>query len=405
MARLIDKGSKEYNCALIMMFFGSVAAFGAEYCLQPVIPILAQDFNLTPTVASLSMSLGTIGMALSMLLIASVSKYLDRKKVMVVALGISAILIVLMSFMQDFAILLALRFVQGVLLAGFPSLAVAYINEEFNPRILGTAIGVYVAATPLGGLTGRILISTLTDVASWRLGLMVAGVLYLASAILMWIFLPPSLNKQIEHGKIHIAWQDFFSLLKSKKIIMIYIVTFCVMGCFVCSYNFISYVLMEAPYNLSQTVIGFVFVLYLIGSLSSAIMGSLSDRYGHGIMIVISIVIQLVGILITLFMPLFVKIIGLAVFTYGFFGAHSNACAWAPQSSHNDKAQVSALYMLFYYVGASVVGTAGGSFLSNFGWAGVVSFESVILLVGLCVSIILLWGERREKRKVNIQKN
>ena len=49
MARLIDKGTREYTCALIMMFFGSLAAFGAEYCLQPVIPILAQDFNLTPT--------------------------------------------------------------------------------------------------------------------------------------------------------------------------------------------------------------------------------------------------------------------------------------------------------------------------------------------------------------------
>lgn len=80
MARLIDKGTKEYKLALVMMFFGSLAAFGAEYCLQPVIPILAADFNLSPTTASLSMSFGTIGMALSMLLIASVSKYLERKK-------------------------------------------------------------------------------------------------------------------------------------------------------------------------------------------------------------------------------------------------------------------------------------------------------------------------------------
>ena len=28
MARLIDKGTREYTCALIMMFFGSLAAFG-----------------------------------------------------------------------------------------------------------------------------------------------------------------------------------------------------------------------------------------------------------------------------------------------------------------------------------------------------------------------------------------
>ena len=309
-----------------------MAAFGAEYCLQPVIPILAQDFNLTPTQASLSMSFGTIGMAFSMLLIASISKHLERKKVMVIALGISSILILLMSITEEFALILALRFVQGILLAGFPSLAVAYINEEFNPKIIGAAIGVYVAATPLGGLVGRILISTLTDVASWRMGLMIAGILYLLSAIMMWIFLPPSLNKKSNMVKLKYNGR-FLSLLQNKKIIMIYLIAFCVMGCFVCTYNFISYVLMAEPYNLSQTIIGFIFVLYLVGSVSSAVMGTLSDHYGHGIIIVISVIIQLVGILLTLFMPLIVKIIGLAIFTYGFLCAFKCLCVGTAELS------------------------------------------------------------------------
>lgn len=88
-------------------------------------------------------------------------------------------------------------------------------------------------------------------------------------------------------------------------------------------------------------------------------------------------------------MPLIVKIIGLAIFTYGFFGVHSNACAWAPQSCQNDKAQVSAMYMLFYYIGASTFGTIGGTFLSNYGWSGIVVFETVILTIGLMLAIIL----------------
>lgn len=389
MVRLINKGTKEYNCALIMMFFGSLAAFGAEYCLQPIIPILAQDFNLSPTQASLSMSFGTIGMACSMILIASISKHLERKKIMVIALGISSILILGMSVTYDFTLILILRLIQGILLAGFPSLAIAYINEEFNPKIIGTAIGVYVAATPLGGLIGRILISTLSDVTTWRVGLMIAGVLYLLSAIMMAIFLPPSLNKQIEHGKIKIQWKDFFYLLGNKKIMMIYIIAFCVMGCFVCTYNFIAYVLLAEPYNLSQTIIGFIFVIYLVGSVSSAIMGSLSDRYGHGKIIIVCVIIQLIGIILTIFVPLIVKIIGLAIFTYGFFGVHSNACAWAPQSCQMDKAQVSAMYMLFYYIGASVFGTIGGTFLSNYGWNGIIIFESSILLIALILAVIL----------------
>ena len=71
------------------------------------------------------------------------------------------------------------------------------------------------------------------------------------------------------------------------------------------------------------------------------------------------------------------------------FCVHSNACAWAPQSCQNDKAQVSAMYMLFYYIGASTFGTIGGTFLSNYGWSGIVVFETVILTIGLILAIIL----------------
>ena len=90
----------------------------------------------------------------------------------------------------------------GNFIGRFSFFSCSFINEEFNPKIIGAAIGVYVAATPLGGLVGRILISTLTDVASWRMGLMIAGILYLLSAIMMWIFLPPSLIKKSNMVKL-----------------------------------------------------------------------------------------------------------------------------------------------------------------------------------------------------------
>ena len=74
---------------------------------------------------------------------------------------------------------------------------------------------------------------------------------------------------------------------------------------------------MAEPYNLSQTIIGFIFVLYLVGSVSSAVMGTLSDHYGHGIIIVISVIIQLVGILLTLFMPLIVNMLNRVALPFG----------------------------------------------------------------------------------------
>ncbi|MDF2911317.1 MAG: transporter, partial [Sporolactobacillus laevolacticus] len=41
------------------------------------------------------------------------------------------------------------------------------------------------------------------------------------------------------------------------------------------------------------------------------------------------------------------------------------------------------LYLLFYYIGSSVVGPVGGLFLDWFGWAGVVMSISLLCMVGI----------------------
>ncbi|AKU27922.1 hypothetical protein IB49_17815 [Geobacillus sp. LC300] len=42
-----------------------------------------------------------------------------------------------------------------------------------------------------------------------------------------------------------------------------------------------------------------------------------------------------------------VKIAGLALFTFGFFGGHSIASAWIGEQAHVYKAQASSLYLLY----------------------------------------------------------
>lgn len=400
MRTYITRNSPNYWRAIITLFLGSVAAFGAEYCLQPIIPVLAETFNLMPATASLAMSFGTGGMAFSMIGIASVAKRLERKKVMTIAVTIAALLAIGMAISTSFHLILGLRLVQGILLAGFPALAIAYINEEFDPKIIGSVIGIYVSANALGGLSGRLLISIITDYFSWRGGLAIAGMLYLCIGIAFWFILPNS-TKKIEKGTLRLnIKEDFLKILQNKKLVALYIVAFSVMGSFVCVYNFISYIFIAPPYNLSQTEIGFVFVMYLVGSVSSAVMGRLSDQYGHGKVLCLSCLIMLIGILMTLMASLVFKIIGLGILTYGFFGAHCNACGWAGKVTEGDKAQASSMYMFFYYSGASIIGTLGGTFLSSYGWIGVVSLTGLVVFASFILSVKLTIGEFQKFRTV-----
>jgi YNFM family putative membrane transporter len=84
---------------------------------------------------------------------------------------------------------------------------------------------------------------------------------------------------------------------------------------------------------------------------------------------------------------------GLAVFTFGFFGTHSTVCSWVSNCCPGDKAQASSLYLLFYYCGASVIGTAAGIALSYYGWAGAVGFIGISLGLALANTGMLVFAE------------
>lgn len=385
----ITKGSSGYKLAIIFLFLGSVVAFGAEYCVQPIIPVFAREFGLSPAKSSLAVSFGTGGMAASMLIIAKVAARLHRKLVMALAITVAALLMGLMSFSDSFTVILGLRLVQGILLAGYPALAIAYIYEEFDIKIVGTVLGYYISGTALGGLAGRLFLSAATDFFGWRVALGGLGIVYLCIGVLFWFGLPAP-RKALVAPREAAAGGGFMELLCNKYLIGVYLIGFLIMGTFVCTYNFISYVLLAPPYNLSQTVVGFVFFMYLVGSMASAIMGRMTDKYGNGFVVCLSCSIMLVGTMLTAFMPLVCKIAGVGIFTYGFFGAHVAACGWSSKIVNADKARISSLYMVFYYLGASVMGTAGGYFLPLYGWFGVVCFSLALELTALFIAFKMI---------------
>lgn len=382
-SRYISLHSSVYWRTIFIIFLGSMAAFGAEYCVQPLIPVIAAEFGLAPAAASLAVSAGLFGMALAMLLIAVIGPKLDRKKVTAVSLIVSAVLTIIIGFSSNFTLILLLRFVQGVILAAFPSLMIAYINEEFEPASVGGVLGIYIGANAIGGLAGRLIVSTLADFFSWRLGLVVIGSVYLVIGVAIWLFLPKPCC--VRSAEVKFALRSLAAAVFSdRRLLYIYCIAFGAMGCFVSVYNFITYVLLHDPYNLSQTFIGCLFFTYLIGSFSSAYMGKKTGTWGNGRVVLVSSSIMLAGILITLLVPLVCKILGLVVFTFGFFGCHTGACGWTGKLNKGDKAISAALYMFFYYTGASVLGTLGGFFLEHYGWSG------VVFMVVACQIVCLL---------------
>ena len=392
----IQRGTHKFRMVNIALFAGGFNTFAILWGTQPLLPEISKEFHISPAASSLSLSSTTIALAISMLIAGSLSEVFGRKPMMTFALVASSILSILTAFSPSFHLLLVCRILQGITLAGLPAVAMAYLGEEIDPKSLGMAMGLYISGNSVGGMAGRIISGILTDHFGWRFALEGIGVISLIASIIFWFILPKSTHFQAQTFAVKSLVTGLFSQFKQPGLIYIFITGFLLMGGFISLYNYIGFELIAPPYSLSQTLVGFIFIVYTVGTFSSTWMGMLADQYGKKKLIQVSLVILLLGACITLDTSLWVKIIGIAVFTFGFFAGHSIASSWVGQLAKQNKAQASGLYLFFYYFGSSVGGTVSGIFYSSFGWFGVISMIVVLTIISIILSTRL--GVTRVRR-------
>ncbi|MED1205274.1 MFS transporter [Heyndrickxia acidicola] len=385
----IQRGTRKFKMAALALFAGGFSTFAILWGTQPLLPDLSREFHVSPAVSSLSLSSTTIALAISILIAGSLSEVFGRKSIMTISLAASSILSILTAFMPNFQLLILCRILQGITLAGLPAVAMAYLGEEIEPKSLGMAMGLYISGNSIGGMAGRIISGILTDYFSWHAALIGIGIISLLASLVFWLILPPSSHFEPKKLNIKQLAVSLFSQFKEPGLVYLFLIGFLVMGGFVSLYNYIGFQLIKPPYSLSQTLVGFIFIVYLVGTFSSTWMGMLADQHGKRKILQLSLVILLVGVCITLNTNIWLKIIGIAIFTYGFFAGHSIASSWVGKAATHDKAQAASLYLFFYYAGSSIGGTASGTFYSYYGWIGVVGMIVVLAVISIILSIRL----------------
>jgi YNFM family putative membrane transporter len=392
---LKNKEGVELWQAVPALFLGGFATYSLLYCVQPLLPIFAAYFDLSPSMASLSLSLTLAGVLLGMLLIPKLSKKWGRKNVMASSLFIAAILEAAVIFSTDYWFFLAARAGLGLVLAGFPANAMAYVAEEFPPHQAAAVMGLYISGTAVGGMFGRLLAGWLTEWYSWRVALLgLAGIAFFAA---MWFSfcLPRSRNQGGQGNETLGLLESLGRAASERKLIYLYLAGFLLLGAFVTLFNYIPFLLMSPPYSLTAAAVGSLFILNAVGTMTAPLVGRLAARFSPAAVLAGAIVFMFAGALATLCAPFVLKLVGMTIFSGAFAANHSTISAWVGRCATFDKAQASAWYLIFYYAGSITAGTAGGQFWLLGGWEGVIAFVSGLL--GLAFAIIAVNRKRLEK--------
>ncbi|MGJ4179833.1 MFS transporter [Corynebacterium macclintockiae] len=381
-----------YKKALIASLCSGLASYNALYATQAVLPALSEDFGVSPSLAALTVSATTGGLALMVIPLSIVSERFGRRRVIqasVLAATLFSLALVTLPSIQS---IIAVRLLQGIAVAGVPAVTMAFLSEEIDRRYLPRIMGFYIAGNSLGGLIGRLIPGIALEFTDWRLATLLSAIFAFAMALMTTWVLPK--QRFFTPKKITLAHelQAFANHLRDPILLKLFLLPFLLMGSFVSLYNYMTFRLINT-FGLPESLAALVFIIYLSGTWTSTRTGTMVNRYGQAKVVVACIALALVGLFLAFIPTVPTTLAAVLLFTATFFPAHSISSAWVGEVARRDRAEASSIYILSYYLGSSIIGWVSGYFFAH-SWGLLVAWLILLTLIALVTALAAM---RRDK--------
>ncbi|WP_329118143.1 MFS transporter [Streptomyces sp. NBC_01465] len=385
----LTPGRPGYRRMSFALFAAGIATFALLYSTQALLPSITAGFGVTASQASWTVSAATGALAVCVLPLSALSERFGRRTMMTASLSVAVGIGMLVPFAPNLGWLIALRAIQGAALAGLPASAMAYLAEEVQPKALVAAIGLFVAGNSIGGMSGRIVAGWVAQAWGWRAALAVIGLIAVVCAVAFRILLPKARNFTTGSLNPRALGRTVATHLSDPLLRRLYAIGALFMTVFGAVYTVIGYRLVAEPFNLPQGLVGSIFLVYLVGTVSSAAAGKLVARTGRRGALYLAVSTTAAGLLLSLSDAIAAVLLGLVLITAGFFAGHAVASSSVSRTAKTGRAQASALYQSAYYLGSSAGGTLGAIAFHAGGWGGTVAL-GLLAVVG--VASITLYG-------------
>ncbi|RQW61043.1 MFS transporter [Vibrio viridaestus] len=374
---------------------GSFIVFCNLYLFQPILPYLADHFSMSSTKTNWIFAASTLTLSIALIPWAIASECVGRKKVLLAGLISLPIVGLSMLISHSWFALVIGRCVTGLGIAAFTAVAVAYMAEELPKEAFSKAIGLYIAANSLGGISGRLMGGLLTNFFNWHYAVVVMAIISLIGTYITYKALPKKEQFTPSHQPISVHMYSMIGHFRNKIVWIAMLIGGVNFALFVNLYSVMGFRLSAEPYSLPVGLTSLIFICYLGGTLSSSLSGKWKKNHSAISGMLIGSVISMTGMFIALYESIPTMLFGLALISFGAFFTHTLAYGWVSQRATTAKATATALYLVHYYIGGSL----GGFFLLHCWqigqWFSVVVGGSVLYVT----LFLLIWRLHNHQSK------
>ncbi|MEL0656720.1 MFS transporter [Pseudoalteromonas issachenkonii] len=376
------KQNQSLSRFILLLMTTAIAATAANlYYNQPILPLIANEFNLTDSQLGSIPALTQVGYAFALLFISPLGDSIARRRLITI---LSCLLVVTCSaamLAPNLPLLLISVFLIGVS-ANITQQLIPFAESLVSSEQKGATLGTLMMGLTIGILLSRTLSGFVGEQFGWRSVFLMSAVLAALFGILLRVFLPG--NKP--HTNLR-----YWPLIKSTLALFIKhksLQHFTFSGAFwFASFNVLwatlAIYVSNEPFNYNAQQAGLFGVIALAGVIGAKSSGKWVSKLGSKALIMIALTLAAIGFAITgLFNgSLASLIIGIILIDFAIFSAQVANQVRVFSIDPTAQSRINGIYMLGYYIGGAVGSMVGVKAFALYQWPGVVAVSIIFILL------------------------
>ncbi|MEF3310554.1 MFS transporter [Paenibacillus sp. GYB004] len=364
------------------------------YYAQPLLEAISIDLSMPASTIGIVVTVTQIFYAFGLALLVPLGDLVNRRKLIISQLLLSAAALAAVGFSPSGITLLASMAVVG-LLAVITQTLVAFASTLASPAERGRVVGLVTSGIVIGILLARTFAGIVSDLGGWRAVYWSSAVVTLLMVGLLSRILPRNeavaVPASLSYGQL---LKSLFRLFVEERILQIRgVLALLIFTAFSTLWTSLVLPLSEPHYSLSNTQIGLFGLFGVAGALAAVQAGRLADR-GRGQRTTgVALALLLVSWLPISFtdQSLIALIIGIIVLDLAVQAVHVTNQSLIFAKKPEARSRLTGGYMIFYSIGSALGSIASTYLYAHYGWYAV-------CLLGAGVSALALgfwWMTRR----------
>lgn len=372
----------------LILLFASACGFCVAnvYYTQPLLDIIATDFNISYGSIGIVITMTQVGSALALFLLVPLGDLLNRLYLMIIQLIALCIALILVASSLIPSLMLLGMLIVGMLGTAMTQGLIAYAASTASASERGRVVGAAQGGVVIGLLLARTIAGIVADIAGWRAVYFLSAIIMLLLLITLFKALPKQSHKKPTLSYTQLIY-SMYTLLTHEPVLQIRgTIALLMFAAFSIFWTALVLPLSSTPYSFSHTTIGTFGLVGVVGAIAALRAGYWAD-IGYGQWVTgLALCLLLFSWLPLGFTnhSLWLLVIGIVFLDLAGQAIHVTNQTMIFNTQPEAQSRLVGCYMLFYAIGSGIGSISTTTIYAIAGWTGVcwlgaiVSFSALV---------------------------